>query len=328
MPKLFGSLFHSACAAAVATAALAVTPAHAAEYPDHPIRAIIPYDPGGPTDLFARIFAPAMGKELHQTVIIENKPGGTGNLGMQIMTEGKTDGYTVLFSGVGTTQNPALFHKLPYDPIKDVQPVAWLAEADYMPAVNAKKFPTQNLLQFIEYGKANPGKLNFAAGGSGGRLNAEMFRFLTGMTIEIIAYSGGGDAVTSVSNGETDAIITDPSPLGGPAASGRVRLLAVTGEHRLPKYPDVPTFDEAGLTGFSSGSHFGVYVKAGTPKEVVQKLNEALNRSSKTDEVTTKLNGLGLISLNRSVEEFEKFYQADITRWKDLAAHAKIQMLD
>jgi tripartite-type tricarboxylate transporter receptor subunit TctC len=322
---------HRQCCAPVAVALcfglLAMLSPASAEYPDRSIKSIVPFAPGGASDILARLYADHLGRALGQPIVIENKPGAGGNIGIQSVARATEDGYTILFSSIATTQNPALFRRLPYDP-KDIKPVVQLGEAPFFIAVNRDRMGVRDLQEFIAAVKKAPGKYNAAAGGIGTQLAIEMLKLQNGLDVEIIIYNGTGQATTSLLTGETDFIIVDAAPLAPILGNGKIKPLALTGEKRLPAYSDVPTTREAGLPDYQERSHFGVYVPAGTPDPIVQKLHGALNRINAEPAVLKRLESLGWTPVAISTAEFEAFYRKDIAKWKDIVQRAQIKSLD
>jgi tripartite-type tricarboxylate transporter receptor subunit TctC len=301
------------------------TYAHA-EYPDRVIKSIVPFTPGGGTDIFARVIAPYLGKALDQRIVVANKPGAAGNIGMDSVAKSKPDGYTILFVSSAAVVNPAMYKKMPYDPIKDIQPVAMLSEYPNMVVVNVTKVPVKTLREFVELVRKNPGKFNASAGGLGTRLPAERFRLMNNLEYVIVQYKGAGDAVTAMLSGETDFIIVNAPAVAPHIASGKFRALAVASEQRLPDFSDVPTTKEAGMPEFIHKSFFGVYAPGGTPPEIVRKLNETLNSITAMPEVIERLRALGAAPTQYTPEGFTDIYRKEIARLKDLVKRAKIPM--
>ena len=299
-----------------------------AAYPDHTIKAIVPFDVGGASDILGRLAATYLGKQLGQTIVVENKPGAGGNLGIQVVTEAKPDGYTVLVSSTATTENPALFRHMPYDPLTDIIPVAQLGESPLVVAVSAAKVPSKTLAEFLDYIRKNPGKLNISVGGAASGLFAQAFKVENNLDFLVVNYKSTGDAVTAMLTGEADFVIADPSPLISVVSSGKVRPLAITGTQRSTAFPDVPTTAEAGLPSYVVESHFGLYVPAHTPPDVVQKLNAAMRAVAAMPEVKQQLQSLGWTPVSRTQAEFDAFYRAEIVKWKDVAKKANIPTLD
>ena len=303
------------------------TPPVLADFPERLIHAIVPFTTGGMNDNTGRMIAPYLGKILGQNLIIENRPGAAGNIGIERLVKSAPDGHTILFGASSTTQNPALFRNLPYDPINDIQPVAAIIEAPYVIAVNAH-LPVKNTLELIKLARDHPGKLNASAGGIGNRLSVEMFRIQNKLNVEIVSYNGTGPAAVGVATGEAQFAITDPSGFLAYVQSGRVRLIAVAGDKRLPAIPDVPTTTEAGVPEFKVGALLGVYVPAKTPLEIVQKLNATINALIVMPEVRERIQRLGGNPAPMTVEKFTQWYRREVQMWKDIVARANIQPMD
>jgi tripartite-type tricarboxylate transporter receptor subunit TctC len=310
-------------------AAMLGAPARAqAAYPERPIRGIVPFSPGGASDILARLYADHLGRALHQPVVVENRPGAGGNIGIQAAVQSRPDGHTILFCSIATTQNPAMFRRLPYDPFRDIRLVSKLGEAQFVIAANTEKMPVSSLQEFVALLRAHPGRFNAAAAAVGTQLAIEVFRIQNGLRLEIVRYSGAGQASTSLLTGETDFIIVDAAPLSAIADNPKIRFLAVTGVRRLPAYPDVPTTREAGLPEYQESSHFGLYVPAGTADRIVTTLHETLNDINRRPDVVERLQSLGWTPVTISIPEFEAFYRADIAKWQEVVRAAGIPPLD
>ncbi len=309
------------------TAALGTTnPAHA-EYPERLIRAIVPFATGGTTDITARMISQHLSKAFNQQVVIENRPGAAGNIGIEAAAKSTPDGYTLLFNATAATQNPALFRNLRFDPLTDIQPVAPIAEYPYAVVVNAH-LPVKNVRELVALAQKNPAKLNASAGGIGTRLSVELFGMRNNVRIEIITYNGTGVASLAVATGETQVAISDTTPFLPYLASGRVRVLAFASDRRLPTFPDVPTVAEAGLPALKVGATVGTYVTGKTPAAIVQTLNAAVNKIIAQPEVKEQLRKQGGNSEPTSVADFTQWYRRDIQTWKDIVARAKIASVD
>ena len=311
-----------------AVVAFALAPCAAwAQYPERLIRAIVPFAPGGSNDTMARLVSPEISKALGQPVIIENRPGAAGNIGIDAVAKSAPNGYMILFSATASTQNPALFRKLPYDPLRDIQPVAEVAQAPYVFIVNPS-VPARSIQDLINIARKHPGKLNAASGGIGTRLSSELFRIQNKLQLEIIPYQGTGPAALAVMTGESDFAIMDSSPVQGQLAAGRLRAIAVAGEKRLKSFPSVPTAAEAGFPNYKAGAIFGVYVAAGTPPDIVQKLNSTINKIISVPAIAQRLRELGAEPNPKSVEEFTALYRNEIQTWKTIVKQAEIPPVD
>ncbi len=298
-----------------------------AQYPERLIRAIVPFSTGGTNDITARMISPHLSKALGQSVVVENRPGAAGNIGIEAVAKSAPDGYTILFSATASTQNPALFRNLRFDPLTDIQPVAAIAEYPYALVVTTQ-LPVKNLRELIALAQKNPASLNASAGGIGTRLSVELFKIRHNLRIEVVTYSGAGQAALAVATGETQLAIMDSTPFQPFLASGRVRLLAVASERRLPSFPDTPTTAEAGLPGFIAGATAAIYVAGKTPAGIVQTLNSAINTVIALPEVKEQLRKQGGNSVPMSVSELTQWYRREIQVWKDIVTRAKIPPVD
>lgn len=297
-----------------------------AEYPERVIKGVVPFPAGGGTDIFARVVAERAGKLLGQPVVIENKGGAEGNIGMDSVAKAPADGYTILFNSSAATVNPAMYKRLPFDPIRDLQPVAVLSEYPNLIVVNATKVPAKTLAEFMELLRKNPGKYNAAAGGT--RIVYELFRLQQSVDILIVPYRGAADAITGLLAGDADFMIVNAPGLTQHIASGKLRALAITAEQRQPDFPDVPTTREAGMPEFVYGSFFGVYVRTGTPPDAIRKLNAAFNTVAAMPEVVERFRSLGATATQKTPEEASRQYLGDIARLKDIVQKAKIPQID
>ena len=304
----------------------AVPLAHA-EYPERLIRAIVPFATGGTNDITARLISPHLSEALGQSVVVENRPGAGGNIGLAATARSAPDGYTILFVATGATQNPALYRNLGYDPINDIKPVAAIAESPYAVVVNGS-LPVRSIAEFINLARKNPGKLNASAGGIGTTLSVELFKIQANIKAEIIPYNGTGASALAVATGETEFAITDTLGVMAYIPTGRVRLLAVAADKRLPSFPGVPTTTEAGLPTFKAGTVAGVYVAGKTPADIVQKLNTTINTILGMPGVRSQLNKLGAYPTPRSVADVNQWYLREVQLWKDIVKRLKIPPVD
>jgi len=309
------------------TMLLAATHSALAVYPERVIRAIVPFAAGGANDTVARVIGPQLANALGQPVIIDNRPGAAGNIGIDITAKSAPDGYTIIFSASASTQNPALFRKLPYDPIKDIQPIAELGYGPYAIVTNSA-LPVKNLKELIDYARANPGKLNGAAGGIGTRLSIELFQIKQNLKVEIIPYNGTGPATLAVLSCESDFAIMDTSALIQHLKGDRMRAIAVASGKRLASIPDVLTTIEAGLPDYQTGTTFGVYAAAGTPEPIVKRLHDELNKIVLLPVVAEQFKTLGINASQKTTEQFSEDYRKEIAIWKEIVEKAKIPPVD
>ena len=318
---------HGALLALLIVVALAGFPHRAkAEYPDHVIKAVVPFPAGGGTDVFARIVAPHLSKSLGQSVVIENKGGAEGNIGMDSVAKSSADGYTILFNSSAATVNPAMYKNLPFDPIRDLQPVAVLCEYYNLIVVNTSKLPATTLAEFMELVRKHPGKYNAAAGGT--RIVYELFKLQNNVDVLIVPYRGAADAITALLSGVADFMIVNAPGLTGHIATGKLRALAITAPQRQADFPDVPTTREAGMPEFVYGSFFGAYVRAGTPPDIVRKLNTAFNGIAAMPDVVDQFRVLGAAATQKTPEEASALYRREIARMKDVVVRTGIPQME
>ena len=301
--------------------------AAAAEYPERQLIAIVPFAAGASNDVIARRITPHLAKALGQQVIIENRPGADGRIGIKAAAKAAPDGHTILFSGGAVALIPALRKNVGWDPLRQIQPVAELGMIPYVLAVNPN-VPAHTLTALIKLATAHPGKLNGAAGGNSTEMTIALFRLKTGTRMETIPYKGTGHAALAVATGEADFAIMDASAWLPLIPAKRVRALAVMGTKRISILPDVPTAQEAGLPGFTSGAQFGIFTTGGTPMSNVRRLNAEINRITATPEITKSFLDIGMEPANKTVESVTRQYLDDLAKWKDVVARAKIQMTD
>ncbi len=320
--------FSSALSAmALAAGLLASASAQAqSAWPVKPIRVIVSFPPGGAADQIARAVAVPLQEALGQPVVVESRAGAGGNIGADAVAKSPPDGYTLLMSSGGTVSiNPHIYAKMPFDPTKDIVPVAAAARVLVFLEVNPAKVPAGNVSEFLAYLKANPGKLTFGTPGSGSspHLAAEMMKAQTGTFATHIPYRGAAPALTDLLAGQIDFMF-DPGIGLQHVRSGRLKMLAVGSPKRSPLFPDVPTLDEAGLKGFDADSVFGFYAPAGTPADVVARLNREINRILNTQGVKDRIIALGGEVMPITPQEFGAKAAADSQRFGALIKERKI----
>jgi tripartite-type tricarboxylate transporter receptor subunit TctC len=288
-----------------------------ATYPNKTITIIVPFSAGGTTDILARIIGQGLNKELGQSVVIDNRAGAGGNIGGQLAARAAPDGYTLFMGTVGTHAiNAALYKKMPFDPVKDFTPLTRVAMVPNLLVANPAQ-PFKTVKELIAYGKANPGKLNFGSSGSGSsiHLSGELFKSMAGVDMVHVPYKGSAPAVTDLL-GNQIAIMFDNLPSAiQHVRSGKLRAIAVTTAKRSPELPDVPTIAEAGVPGYEATSWFGMFAPAGTPPDVVAKLNTALAKVLADAEVKKKIAGQGGEPYAEKPEQFADFIRKESVKW-------------
>ncbi len=300
---------------------------HAQEkYPSRPITLVVPSAPGGTTDFTARLIGDALARALGQPVIVDNKPGGAGNIGNQFVAKARPDGHTLLVAYSGyQVGNPHLYTKAGWDPIKDYAPVAMLTRAPQV-IVTRGDLPVRTLAELIAYAKVNPGRLNYASSGNGSiqHIAGELFKQLTGTFITHIPYRGAGPAVQDLMGGQVDLFITTPAAVVQQVKAGRLKALAVTSPQRLAALPQVPTAVEAGLKGYTLDSWFALYAPAGTPAEVVQLLNTEIGKVLALPDTRRRAEEAGTAVETMSPAQLGEFTRKELDYWGQVIRGSKI----
>jgi tripartite-type tricarboxylate transporter receptor subunit TctC len=302
--------------------------AHAQAYPSKPVRLVVPFAPGGTTDVLARLVAQKLTESLGQQFIIENKPGAGGNIGTELAVKSPADGYTLVMSFDGTMAiNPNTYAKMPFDPQKDLAAVANVAQVPLLivvhPGVAAK-----NIAEFVSLAKSNPGRINYSSAGHGstGHLTGELFRSRAGIEIVHVSYKGGGQAVQDLLGGQIQMLVTALPTVEGHLKGGKLRALAFTSSKRVPGAPEVPTLAESGYPGMEVLSWYGILAPAGTPQEIVRKLNAEINRVLQAPDVRERLTVLGTEPTGGTAGEFAQVIRADTARWAKVVQDAGIRI--
>lgn len=301
--------------------------ARAQAYPSKPVSVVVPYAPGGTTDIIARLMAQALATSTGKNFLIENKGGGSTTIATGYVAKAAPDGYTLLANEMTQTIVPALFPKLSFDPIKDLTPVTVFAEAPYVLVVNSS-VPVKNLRELVELAKAQPGKLNFASGGSasGPHIAGELLKSVAGIEMTHIAYKGSGPALSDLLGGQVQVLITAAPTVIAQLSSGRMRPLAVAHSKRLLSLPNVPTAAEAGFPGFSIGNWFGLAAPKGTPSDVINYLHGEVQKVLNRPEVKEKLVAAGAEPVFMSPSEATRHINAEALRWGELVQKARISL--
>ncbi|NYT77630.1 tripartite tricarboxylate transporter substrate binding protein [Alcaligenaceae bacterium] len=321
------TLLASALLAAYLSPVVASAADTSTSFPSESIRFIVPYAPGGTTDLVARTVGKKVSEELGQSVIVENKPGAGGNIGMAQVAQAKPDGYTVGMGAISTNAvNPHLYKEMKFDPTKDFTPIVMLGKSTIVLEVNPS-VPVNNLQEFVDYAKQNPGLIYGAAGtGTSMHLAGVLFGQMTDTKLEHVAYKGSAPALTDMLGGQIQ-VMFDNLPASLPhIKAGKLKALAVAGSKRNPQLPEVPTIAEAGVAGYAVDPWFALYGPAGMSPEVVAKLNQAFGNALESDEVKTVLENAGFSPERSTSEALAKLSDSEYKRWGEIVEAAKLKM--
>jgi tripartite-type tricarboxylate transporter receptor subunit TctC len=297
-------------------------------YPTKPVKMVVAFEPGGATDILARLIAAELSQSLGQQVVVENRSGGGGNIGANLVAKSEPDGYTLHFGADGNIAiNPSLFKNMPLDPAVDFVPVAPMASSMNVLVVHPS-VPAKNVKELIALAKAQPGKHTFASSGNGGtiHLSGEMFKMMAGVDIVHVPYRGSAPAMVDLIAGRTDMMF-DNIPSARPRIQqGSLRALGVTGATRSNALPDVPTIAEAGLPGYEATTWFGVFAPAKTPPAIVDKLNKAIADALRKPAVVEKIQGMGAEPMFMTPAEFQKLVLSDTEKWRKVVKGANVQV--
>lgn len=313
-------------ASSITTSAWAQTSAAASNYPNKTIRIVVPFTPGGSTDILARAIGIELGKAWGQSVIVENIAGAGGSIGADKVAKSAGDGYTLLMGHIGTLAvNPSLYPDLPYQPLRDFAPVAWVARVPNVLVVHPS-VPAKNVKEFIALAKSKPGQLNYGSGGNGSAANlaTEYLKVQTNISLLHIPYRGTAPAVTDLLGGQIQVLFTGAPAVIGQIKSGQLRALGVSSPQRLDSLPDVPTVAESGYKNFEADQWYGVVAPKGTPPEIVAKLNAQINRALQSPELKNRLNNEGAVATPSTPEVFGKLIQTEIARWKPVISSGRV----
>jgi tripartite-type tricarboxylate transporter receptor subunit TctC len=291
-------------------------------YPSRPVRMVVPFAPGGASDLVARMISPKLSQELGQQIVVDNRGGASGNIGVEMAARATPDGYTILLGNIGTMAiNPALYPKFPIRPVRDFIGVTQVVDVPTALAAHPS-VPVATVKEFIEYAKARPGKLNFGSAGAGsnGRLEMEFFMRTAGINLVHIPYKGGaGPATTALLGGEVQTAFVTLSSVIAHVKAGKLKVLGVAAPRRVAAAPDTQTMAEAGFPGMTSGSWQGVYVPSGTPRAVVNRLHAVIIRVMSDPAVVKRLNDSGVeVVTSKSPQDFAGFMQHQTEHWAKL----------
>ena len=314
--------------AACAVAALGLAPARAADYPDHPVKVIVPFAAGGPTDVMARLVAQKLSEGLKQQFYVENRPGAGGNIGMAEAARAKPDGYTLLVASSSFVVNPSLYAHNPYDPYKDFAPITLAAASPNILVVNST-FPAKSVKELIDLLKKEPGKYTIANPGVGTtpQLAAELFKLTFKLESTSVPFNGAAPAIQSAIAGHTPIAFSALPPTSPQVKAGTLRGLAVTTTKRSAALPDVPTMADAGVQGQESETMQGIFAPGNTPKDIVAKLNSEIAKVMAMPDVKQKCADLGFDPVGNSSEQFAAYIKKEVEKWGKVIKEAKIPQI-
>ena len=290
--------------------------AQQAAYPTRTLRLILPFPPGGSTDLLGRAVAERLGEQLGQPVVPENRPGAGGNVGAEAAVRSAPDGYTLVLCAPSLAISPSLYRKLNYNPLRDLAPIALVATIPNLFVVHPS-VPARSLQDLARHARDNPGKLNFGTGGPGtsNQLASDMFRLLTKTEIVQVPYKGAETAMLALLAGQIQMVVIGPPAAASHVKSGKLRALAVLGKERYPDLPEVPTAAESGMPEFEVDTWYGVLAPAGVPRDIVARLSAELTKMMQAGDMRDRLAAMGIQPLTSTPEQFGEFLKAEVAKW-------------
>jgi tripartite-type tricarboxylate transporter receptor subunit TctC len=317
-----------AIALIAATSVFAIT-AGAQQYPSKPVRFILPFPAGGPTDILGRIIGQKFAEQLGQPVVPENRPGAGGNVGTEYGAKQPPDGYAIVLASPSLEISPTLYKKLGYDPIKDFAPISLVAEIPNVLLVHPS-VPARTLKELVALARAHPGKLNFGSGGLGtsNHLGSEMLKGLEKINMLHVPYKGSNQAMLGMMSGEVDMVVIGIPPALPQIQAGKVRALAVLSEKRVPALPNVPTAKEAGVPNYVVMTTYGILVPAGTPRDIVARLNADWLKIAAMPDTKDKMRQAGYEAMSGTPEQYGEFIKSEIVRWAKVIKDANVHIQD
>ena len=297
-------------------------------YPSRPLRLVVPFPPGGVLDILARQISPALGDGLKQNIVIDNRGGANGNIGVELVAKSQPDGYTLLFGQVSNLAvNPAIYKTVPFDPIKDLAPVGLVAATPQL-MVTAAGSRINSVADFIAIAKAKPSELTFASSGNGSmaHMGIELMQLSAGIKVLHVPYKGAGPALIDVIAGRSELFIAAMPALIGHIRGGKLRALAITTAKRNPGLPDVPTLAESGFPGYDVGNWFAIMARAGTPPAIIARLNAELNRTLALAEIKAKYESEGATILGGTPGQLATQLAADLAKWRRVVTEAGLKI--
>jgi tripartite-type tricarboxylate transporter receptor subunit TctC len=320
-------LSRRALALGLLAASLGASALAQSSWPNRPLRIVVPFAPGGNTDGIARAIADRLGQSLGQPVIIDNKPGANGAIAADFVARAPSDGYTLLMAAMPVIAILPAISKTNFDPVRDFTPVGNVGSNPFVLAIN-KSVPAQNLREFADYVRKNPGKLNYASGGSGSvsHLSAVLFLKRAGLDMVHVSYKGGAPAVADLVGGQVQMYFGNYSELAPQAAGGQIRIVGISSDKRIRQAPDLPTIAESGYPGFRTLTWNGLMAPASTPQVIVQRIAQSLKEAVATPEVQQRLVTLGVEPIGDSPAQFAETVKADVATWAEAARASNLKV--
>ena len=318
---------NAAFAFAAAMLAFPCAQAAAQSYPDHPVRFVVPYPPGGATDIIARGLAQKLTDSLKQQFVVDNRGGAGQVIGTDIVAKSAPNGYAILLASVTHSINPSLQPKLPYDSVKDFSPVTLVGSGPNVLVVHPS-VPARSMAEFVTLLKANPGKYNYASSGngSGGHLATELFKSMAGVEMNHIPYKGNGPATVDILAGQVPIMFTSTAPMLPHMRAGKLRGLATSGASRSSATPDLPTIAESGFPGYEASLWYGILAPAGTPQAVIKVLNTKIIEVLRAPDIRERFTGLGIGIAGSTPEHLDKHLRSELAKWAKVIKTAKIRL--
>jgi tripartite-type tricarboxylate transporter receptor subunit TctC len=320
------SFNHRVLSAALSLASSLPLAAAAQTYPSHPLRIVVPFAPGGASDVVGRLLAQKLGESMGQTVVVDNRPGAGANIGIGVAAKAQADGYTLLVASSAFTVNPSLYATIPYDPYQDFQPVTCVGSSPNILAVHPA-FPAKSVKELIELVRAQPGKHNYASTGTGTtpHLSGEMFRLAFKLDLNHIPFNGAGPELQAVLSGQVPVGFASVPSFAPQVKAGQLRGLAVTADKRTAALPEVPAMGELGIAGMTGDTFQGVFVPAGIPKQVFTRLHKEILQALSAADVRERLTAIGLEPVSNSPQAFAAQVKADIAKWRKVIQDVNIK---